>query len=154
VADVPITESKEANVEWLETASALGGTAVLGDEVVSGPAFIQRIEEGFPRETLSHLKRFGDLSDADMSQVIPRRTLTSIQASERLTADQSDRIARTAGIVALAQRVFGDRSTAGHWLRTPNPALRNEVPLRLLRTGSGAQLVEAVLVRIEYGVYE
>jgi putative toxin-antitoxin system antitoxin component (TIGR02293 family) len=140
-------------VEWLETAGALGGTDVLGAGVTSGPAFVQRIEEGLPRRALTELKRFGKLTDADLSQVIPRRTLTSIQGADRLTTDQSDRVARTAGVVALAQRVFGDRDVAGEWLRTPNPVLRHEVPLRLLRTGSGAQLVEAVLVRIEYGVY-
>ena len=67
---------------------------------------------------------------------------------------ESDRVARTAGIAALVQRVFGDVDAAREWLLTPNPALEGQAPLRLLRTGSGAQLVEAVLLRIEYGVYE
>ncbi|MGH7575514.1 MAG: type II RES/Xre toxin-antitoxin system antitoxin [Longimicrobiales bacterium] len=141
-------------MEWYETASALGGTAVLGAEVTSGHAFVDRIERGLPRRTVTQLKRFGDLSDADLSAVIPRRTLTSMKRVSRLTADQSDRIARTASIVALAQRVFGDVAVAREWLLTPNPALGHRVPMRLLRTGNGAQLVEAVLTRIEHGVYE
>lgn len=141
-------------MEWFETANALGGTAVLGEEVISGPAFVERIERGLPRRTVTQLKRFGDLSDADLSAVIPRRTLTSMKQASRLTPEQSDRIARTASIVALAQRVFGDVAVAREWLLTPNPALGHRVPLRLLRTGNGAQLVEAVLTRIEHGVYE
>lgn len=141
-------------MEWYETAHALGGTAVLGEEVTSGAAFVHRIEEGLPTRVLTQLKRYSRLSDADLTAVIPRRTFSSFRKARRLTAEQSDRIARTAGVAALAQRVFGDPEAAREWLLTPNPALEYEVPLRMLRTGSGAHLVEAVLVRIEYGVYE
>jgi putative toxin-antitoxin system antitoxin component (TIGR02293 family) len=141
-------------MDWYETASALGGSAVLGEEVTSGVAFVHRIEQGLPRKALTQLKRYSGLSDADLAEVIPRRTLSTMQKTQRLTPEQSDRIARTAGIAASAQRVFDDADTARTWLLTPNPALGNEVPLRLLRTGSGARLVEAVLIRIEHGVYE
>jgi putative toxin-antitoxin system antitoxin component (TIGR02293 family) len=94
------------------------------------------------------------LSDSDLAEVIPRRTLTSLRTAGKLTAEQSDRVARTAAIAALAQRVFGNSEAARQWLVTANPALSNVVPLRLLRTGSGAEVVENVLIRIEYGVYE
>ncbi|PYS77782.1 MAG: antitoxin [Acidobacteria bacterium] len=141
-------------MEWRETISALGGREVLGKDVISGSAFVQTVERGLPRSALAELKRFSHLSDSDLTAVIPRRTLTSIKRARRLTPDQSDRIARTAGIAALAQRVFGDVDVAREWLLTQNPALEGHVPLRLLRTGSGAHLVEAVLLRIEYGVYE
>jgi putative toxin-antitoxin system antitoxin component (TIGR02293 family) len=94
------------------------------------------------------------LSDSDLAEVIPRRTLRSLRTAGKLTAEQSDRVARTAAIAALAQRVFGNTEAARQWLVTTNPALSNEVPLRLLRTGSGAEVVENVLIRIEYGVYE
>ncbi|HEY0020739.1 MAG TPA: antitoxin Xre/MbcA/ParS toxin-binding domain-containing protein [Longimicrobium sp.] len=141
-------------MEWIETARALGGTAVLGDDVTSGPAFIHQIEEGLPTRVLAQLKRYSHLSDADLTAVIPRRTFSSFRTSQRLTPEQSDRVARTAGIAALAQRVFGDPEIAREWLLAPNPALEHQAPLRMLRTGSGARLVEAVLIRIEHGVYE
>jgi putative toxin-antitoxin system antitoxin component (TIGR02293 family) len=151
MADLP---NARPDMEWYETASALGGTAVLGEEVTSGSAFVERIERGLPRRTVTQLKRFGRLSDADLSNVIPRRTLTSLRKGALLSPGQSDRIARTAGVVALARRVFGDMDVAREWILTPNPALGHRLPLRLLRTGNGAQLVEAVLMRIEHGVYE
>lgn len=139
---------------WYESANALGGTAVLGEGVTSGPAFVERIERGLPRRAITQLKRFSQLSDADLAAVIPRRTLSALKKASKLSPEQSDRIARTAGIVALAQRVFGDVSTAHDWLVTPNPALGARLPLRLLRTGNGADVVESVLLRIEHGVYE
>ncbi len=141
-------------MEWQETMSALGGPNVLGKDVISGAAFVQSVERGLPRSAVAELKRFSHLSDADLAAVIPRRTLTSIKRARRLTPEQSDRIARTAGISALARRVFGGVEVAREWLLAPNPALAGHVPLRLLRTGSGAHIVEAVLLRIEHGVYE
>ena len=141
-------------MEWQETINALGGRDVLGKKVISGAAFVERVEQGLPRSAVTELKRFSHLSDSDLAAVIPRRTLTSIRRARRLTTEQSDRIARTAGIVALAQRVFGDVEAAREWLLLPNPALDRQIPLRLLRTGSGAHLVESVLLRIEHWVYE
>ncbi|HLA13050.1 MAG TPA: antitoxin Xre/MbcA/ParS toxin-binding domain-containing protein [Pyrinomonadaceae bacterium] len=128
--------------------------AVLGKEVTSGAAFAERVEQGLPSSAIVRLKRFTHFSDADLSEVIPRRTLTSMRGVRRLSMEQSDRVARTAGIAALAQRVFGDAEVARAWLLTPNPALNHQIPLRLLRTGSGAKVVENVLLRIEHGVYE
>ena len=141
-------------MEWYATAKALGGVAVLGEEVVSGSAFVLRIEHGLPRKVVAELKRYSGLSDADLAEVIPRRTLTNLKKAQRLTPEQSDRVARMAGVTALAQRVFGDAGAAREWLLARNPALGNEAPLRMLKTGSGAQLVESVLTRIEHGVYE
>ena len=141
-------------MEWYETANALGGVEVLGEEVTSGPAFVQRVEQGFSKRVFISFKRNSGLSDADLSEVIPRRTLTHLKKAARLTPEQSDRVARMAGVTAHAQRVFGDAADARDWLLTRNPALGNEAPLRMLRTGSGAQLVESVLTRIEHGVYE
>jgi putative toxin-antitoxin system antitoxin component (TIGR02293 family) len=141
-------------VEWYEIAGALGGTEILGPDVISGSAFVQKVEQGFPRRVVVQFKRFSGLSDNDLVEVIPRRTLSHIKRVRRLTPEQSDKFARMAGVVAHAQRVFGDLEGALEWLRTPNPTLGQEPPLRMLKTGSGATLVDSVLTRIEYGVYE
>ena len=45
------------------------------------------------------------------------------------------------------------RSAPTKRLRRPNAALQGATPLSLLRTGSGAELVEQVLGRIAYGVF-
>jgi putative toxin-antitoxin system antitoxin component (TIGR02293 family) len=140
-------------MEWQETVNALGGVAVLGKDVISGAAFARKIEQGLPGTIVIRLKKFTHLSDADLSEVMPRLAAARMRA-KRLSTEQSDRIARTAGIAALAQRVFGDAEAARDWLRTPNPTLNHATPLRLLRTGSGAKVVENILIRIDHGVYE
>jgi putative toxin-antitoxin system antitoxin component (TIGR02293 family) len=71
----------------------------------------------------------------------------------RLTPEQSDVVIRTACILAKAIDILGDRAKAVHWLSTANRALGGEIPITLLDTSAGAHEVEAVLDRIEYGVY-
>jgi len=66
----------------------------------------------------------------------------------------SNRETTTTDIAALAERVFGSSRAARDWLLAPNPALGDEMPSRLLATTSGARRVEAVLIRIEHGVFE
>jgi putative toxin-antitoxin system antitoxin component (TIGR02293 family) len=57
-------------------------------------------------------------------------------------------------IAALAERVFGSSQAARDWLLAPNPALSDQKPSRLLATRIGGRQVEAVLIRIEHGVFE
>ena len=71
----------------------------------------------------------------------------------RLTPEQSDVVIRTARTLAKAIDTLGDREKAAHWLTTPNRALGGEIPITLLDTSSGSYEVEAVLERVEYGVY-
>ena len=70
-------------MEWQETINALGGRDVLGKDVISGTAFVERVEQGLPRNALAELKRFSHLSDSDFAAVIPRRTLKSIKRAPR-----------------------------------------------------------------------
>ena len=139
---------------WQATANALGGAEVLGVGASSGAAFVQRIEQGLPKKAVARFKSYSRFSDAEIAEVIPRRTLTTLKHSRRLSVEQSDRFARMAWIATLARRVFGEADDAKAWLLSPNAALGGESPLRMLRTESGAHLVASVLTRIEHGVYE
>lgn len=115
--------------------------------------FVRLVERGLPRRALDGLVRLGALTRAELEEIIPRRTLTHLRARRRLTPEQSDRIARAGGVFAFAHHVFANRDKANRWMRQPNAALQGHAPLSLLRTGSGANLVETVLGRIEYGIY-
>ena len=81
------------------------------------------------------------------------RTLARRKVSQTLRPDESDRLYRVARVAARAADVLGSSEKAERWLKKPNPALGDEVPLRILDTDIGAQQVEAVLGRIEHGVF-
>lgn len=137
----------------IETAEALGGAKVLGARVQTEVDFVHMVEAGLPAKAIDRLGELGDLTASELDRIIPRRTRTHVRSRKRLTAEQSDRLARAAGAFTLAHQVFGDRDKANRWMRLPNRALGGATPLSLLRTGSGTQLVETILTRIAYGVY-
>ena len=81
------------------------------------------------------------------------RTMERRKKQKKLSADESQKIARFARVVALGDAVFEDPQVTSRWLERENPALGGLVPLDLLDTEEGAREVESVLHRLEYGIY-
>lgn len=116
---------------------------------VSSAASAAGVDLGFLHELAFH----GFSQDEIFEYVVPRRTLARRrQSGERLSLEESDRAVRLARITALAERVFSDPATAYAWLREPSRTLAGAVPLKLLRTETGAHLIEQTLHRIDYGM--
>jgi putative toxin-antitoxin system antitoxin component (TIGR02293 family) len=81
------------------------------------------------------------------------RTMERRKKQKKFSADESQKIARFARVVALGDAVFEDPQVTSRWLERENPALGGLVPLDLLDTEEGAREVESVLRRLEYGIY-
>lgn len=71
----------------------------------------------------------------------------------RLDPRESERLIRLVRLVAQATATLGDRDKAIRWLGAANRALGGQAPMSLLDTDIGTQAAEAVLGRIEYGVF-
>lgn len=69
-----------------------------------------------------------------------------------LSPEQSERAARLAHAVALAERVFASREKAFLWLRMPSDELEGRTPFAYLTTETGARFVEEMLIRIDHGI--
>lgn len=108
-----------------------------------------------PAAYVRTLEAKGILTRADIRMIIPDRTLNRrIAQDQLLTVDEADGIARLLRVHAHAMRLYDDRAElAGKWLRSPNPALGDAVPMQLARTDMGAREVEIILGRMEYGVF-
>jgi putative toxin-antitoxin system antitoxin component (TIGR02293 family) len=133
----------------------LGGSRVLEREIFSDLDWIEILENGFPHQVLDAAIEQG-LHSREESEVlvIPRRTLSHRrQKRQRLSLEESDRLLRIARVNAQAEEVFGNPEKARRWLRKPNRPLKDAVPLELLKTSTGAGLVQEELVRIEHGIY-
>lgn len=136
-------------------AETLGGYRVMKGRVRSADRLRERVRSGLPYSALKALAErlnapLGELGDALR---VPARTLARRRRVGRFSAGESDRLVRLGRIAALAEEVLGDRARAARWLRQPNRALGQVVPLRHLDTDLGAREVETVLLRIEHGVY-
>jgi putative toxin-antitoxin system antitoxin component (TIGR02293 family) len=116
---------------------------------------ILKVKKGLPVSAFEKLRKKLGVSDNFLSQIvnIPRRTLTRRKQQGRLNADESEKVLRIARLYDRALEVFEDQQAAENWLKEPARGLGEAIPLKYARTELGAQEVERLLTRIEYGVF-
>jgi putative toxin-antitoxin system antitoxin component (TIGR02293 family) len=104
-------------------------------------------------DTFERLAAYG-FSDTDALRfAVPRQNIVlKLKKHQRIALSERD-AERVLAIFAYADRVFGRREKAQRWLREPCRAISNVVPLDLLDSDAGAQLVKDELIRIEHGIY-
>jgi putative toxin-antitoxin system antitoxin component (TIGR02293 family) len=116
---------------------------------------IGNVRRGLSTQVFKNMAASLGFSDREFAGVlkIPNRTLDRRFKHEVLSPDESDRLARVANILKRAQEVFGSVEKARDWMNTPLSAFEGETPLQRADTSIGANQVEDVLGRIDYGVY-
>lgn len=143
--------------------SILGGEKELGKKIQNPIDFDSLIRKGMPPAALYHVKKTFGLSDEALARIIGvslrtvarRRVVSQKQhkPAARLSPVESDRLYRFARILALAEDVFESREDAIEWLNSEQYGLGGAVPINMLQTDAGSREVEALLIRIEYGVF-
>jgi putative toxin-antitoxin system antitoxin component (TIGR02293 family) len=114
---------------------------------------LDRVDDGLPIAALYRIIDDGMLNESELEHFISKRTLSRRKGEKKLNSEESDLMARVARLSGFAVEVFGSKEKAYKWMRTPNKALRNNLPLNLLKTDLGARLVETILGRIDHGIY-
>ena len=135
-----------------DAAVLLGGVAGVGLEVHSDVDMAGAVAGGFPVKAIDELRQRG-VTEAEVgSLIIKPRTLSHRRVNGgRLTVDESDRAARVARGLVLAERTFASREKASRWLHRSLGALGGRTPMELIRTDAGARVVENLLARISWG---
>ena len=129
--------------DWLGVDPPMTEAAVLGIiEQQLDPLVIQRLlDMGLSREEVNAV-------------IIPARTLQHRRSrNERLTIEESDRVIRTLRVLSTAEGVYESRGRALEWLRRSNPRLNDRTPISLLKTDTGARIVEELLGQIDEGYF-
>ena len=118
-------------------------------------AVIRRIQKGFSFRELEALQKTIDLPFEQLAAKlsISRSTLQRRKAAGRLSPDESDKVTRFSRLLALAADLFGSIEKGRAWLKHPQRGLGGAIPLDYAETEVGAQEVEKLLGRIDYGVY-
>jgi putative toxin-antitoxin system antitoxin component (TIGR02293 family) len=131
----------------------------LGTESKNELDLAQIVRRGLPLETQISLLSHGMTKDEFHLIVIPHRTFRhrterlNKGLGEVLTADESDKALRAARVLALSERVFGQRDKALSWMRRAKKRLQGETPMEMLQTEVGARLVEQMLIQIDEGMF-
>ena len=138
-----------------DIVEALGGRKVLKRQISNLNELRQTVGAGLPYASLEAVMMKFGLARGEAASVLhlPQRTIARRKKERKLRVGESDRLLRLARLGAQAANVLGSEEKAARWLRRPNRALGNEVPLELLESDIGTRQVEEVLGRIEYGVY-
>jgi putative toxin-antitoxin system antitoxin component (TIGR02293 family) len=115
---------------------------------------LQIVEEQLPTSATERLLALGITRQEIDALVIPLRTLQHRRSRrEKLTVEESDRLLRVARLLSQAESMYGSRERALAWLRRPVARLENRSPLELMRTDTGARIVEELLVQIDEGMF-
>lgn len=140
-----------------------GVTGVLGvgddegeaDRSASPLRLVRILEQGLPVGTLDRVSRAVAPADARFKhRIVPRATLARRRTGEeeRLSSEESGRLARVAGLWAMAMDVWGGEEDARAFLFRPHPLLEGRTPIDLvLGSDLGARLVEDILGRLRHG---
>ena len=135
---------------------ALGGHKAIPAEPASTSEWVERIRSGLPAASAMAFKEALGLTNEQLASVLgvsPRTVARLDPAKSHLDAVSGDRLVRAARLYAIAADVLEDSAAAAHWLKSPQRALGAAVPLELAETDVGSRAVEALLGRMEHGVF-
>jgi putative toxin-antitoxin system antitoxin component (TIGR02293 family) len=113
----------------------------------------EALHQGVPRAAFDALRGELGVSSDELADVlgIPPRTLA--RRTDRFKPDESERLLRLGAVLRKAADVLEDPEAVRRWMLQPKRALGGLTPLRGCDTEVGAREVEALLVRIEHGVF-
>ena len=130
-----------------------------GDPMRLGPRSpqeaVELLRQGLPVSVFDELRDALDVSARTLAETtnIAMRTLARRKGEGRLHKDESERVLRICALLDRATEVLNGLAAARHWLKSPKRALGGHIPLEYADTEPGAREVEALLTRLEYGVF-
>ncbi|MGH6960064.1 MAG: antitoxin Xre-like helix-turn-helix domain-containing protein, partial [Dongiaceae bacterium] len=126
--------------ELMEVANVLG--VARPDRPLASPfELIRRIEAGLPLSALDRVMELVAPTDASFKyRVIPKASLARRRHDRKLTANESERLARIAGIWSFACDVWTDPEEARSFLFRPHAMLADRRPIDVvIESELGAQ---------------
>ncbi len=111
-------------------------------------------ERGLSKSSLLELAKFMKMTTAQIARLLPvtERTIQRYSKAKHFNRAVSDRLLTIAHVAARGVEVFGDRDRFLVWLERPSVSLGNRVPVDLLASQVGTDLVLDELGRIEHGI--
>ncbi len=117
-------------------------------------SLVDQAHGGVPVSAFFDLLRISGLSKSELSGLldISFKTIQRYQKEGKsLNALNSEQLLKMIALYQKAEEVFGDISSFNRWLRKPAHGLGGKVPLKLMQTPGGIDLIYNELVQIEYG---
>ena len=129
---------------------------LLGLRSYRTPELLEKIGDGLSFAAFKRLQRHMGLPSQELARIVQihERTLARRRQAGRLEPDESDRLVRVSRIFAMALQLHeGDYPAAREWLAGEQVGLGGSRPLDLAGSEVGAREVEALIGRLEHGVF-
>jgi putative toxin-antitoxin system antitoxin component (TIGR02293 family) len=115
---------------------------------------IAMIRGGVPGDSIGKVAESLQVPKNQLYELLHMSPRTAQRAAgARLDVEKSDHLVQISKVYARCVGIFADQVKAMKWLKSPNYALGDVVPLSLMDTNEGIELVQDALTRLEYGVY-
>ena len=156
-----VTSHKRSDLAEIRSRIRLGRrqghfyAALLGLRTYEPLQLFEQVRKGLRYSAFVRFQRNTNLSMKALSELtqIRSRTLTRRKATGKLDPQESDRLLRASRLFGRALELFeGDDEAARDWLLSEQPALGGFAPLELAKSEIGAQEVESLIGRLEYGI--
>ncbi len=140
-------------MKFQDVEDLLGGKDALKVSLKDSLDQINVIERGIPKESLLKLIENIEFSIKDIATIlhVSERTL---KRNELLDTPIADQIMQLAILFTRGFEVFESKEAFLEWINLENQALGDKKPKEFLGTSVGRQMIEDILGRIEYGVFE
>ncbi|SHO57485.1 MbcA/ParS/Xre antitoxin family protein [Vibrio quintilis] len=123
-------------------------------DLLTTSGYFKAVSHGVSGTNLKDIIRV--ISDRDIFARVIGKDKSNLSKSYRLVKLPTvigDNVIDTVRVYMQASDVYGSLELAKEWLSTPIPALGGEVPLDIMDTPAGRELVRQTLRKIEYGEY-
>jgi putative toxin-antitoxin system antitoxin component (TIGR02293 family) len=115
-----------------------------------------RVQKGIPLSEVIRVAKALELTQEEVATILGLHLRTYqrwlIDSSKKLDSLTGGRYYRTLKVVQHAIVLLGSLDAALEWLRSSQRALGQRIPIDLLATDPGAEAVEDLLGRIEFGI--
>lgn len=120
-------------------------------EFPAGLGWHDRVAQGFPQSSLWAVARHLKVEPKDVAELLgfPQEALNWRERGANIGPELSDVLFRIALAIHRLHAVFKDDELVVNWLRNARKETNGQIPILLLTTTPGAQLVLSVIDRIK-----
>lgn len=113
----------------------------------------QLVEAGIPSRQIAPLVEYLGMKVPDIARAasVSPSTVSRWKAGTPIGEPGSNQFFRIDEVIRKGVELFGDLGELRVWLQSPNLALGNQIPMRLLTSQIGLELVDEALEALHYG---
>lgn len=117
--------------------------------------YLLLIKDGLKSKSVSSFIEHSSLTQKQVSKMIhvSERTLQRNAPDKEIGTSTSERLIELTRLFHKGISVFNEKEKFINWLNRPNKSLDNQVPIELIETNLGINLVIDELLKIEHGVF-